>query len=61
MRRPGVQLYRQDLEETAKTLQIKLKIQARTDLARLGQQLTPASAILLFLGGTPELLQFTQV
>jgi hypothetical protein len=33
MRRPGVQLYRQDLEETAKTLQIKLKIQARIRLA----------------------------
>lgn len=31
-----------------------------TDLARLGQQLTPGTpAILLFVGGTPELVQFT--
>jgi hypothetical protein len=48
----GVQLYRQDLEETAKTLQIKLKIKPRSDLSRLGQQLTPGTpAILLFLEG----------
>lgn len=54
--------YRQDLEETAKTLQIKLKTyRAESDISRLGQQLTPGTpAILLFLGGTPELVQFTQ-
>jgi ABC-type branched-subunit amino acid transport system substrate-binding protein len=54
--------YRQDLEETAKTLQIKLKTyKTESDISRLGQQLTPGTpAILLFLGGTPELVQFTQ-
>jgi ABC-type branched-subunit amino acid transport system substrate-binding protein len=54
--------YRQDLEDTAKTLQIRLKTyKAGADLSRLGQQLTPGTpAILLFFGGTPELVQFTQ-
>ena len=54
--------YRQDLESTAKTLQIKLKTyKAEADLLQLGQQLTPGTpAILLFFGGTPELVQFTQ-
>ena len=54
--------YRQDLEETAKTLQIRLKTyKTESDISRLGQQLTPGTpAILLFLGGTPELVQFTQ-
>lgn len=54
--------YRQDLEDTARTLGIGVKtFRADTELSRLGQRLTPATpAILLFFGGTPELVQFTQ-
>ena len=54
--------YRQDLSETAKALQIKLKTyRSEGDLSQFGQQLTPGTpAILLFFGGTPELVQFTQ-
>jgi ABC-type branched-subunit amino acid transport system substrate-binding protein len=54
--------YRQDLEDTAKALKINLKTyKAAADISGFGQQLTPGTpAILLFLGGTPELVQFTQ-
>jgi hypothetical protein len=54
--------YGQDLNETAKALQIRLKTyKSAGELAQFGQQLTPGTpAILLFFGGTPELVQFTQ-
>ena len=54
--------YRQDLDETAKALRITLKTyKSEGDLHKFGQQLTPGTpAILLFFGGTPELVQFTQ-
>jgi ABC-type branched-subunit amino acid transport system substrate-binding protein len=54
--------YRDDLARTA--AELKLKVQSLPvggDLGRLGQRLTPNTpAILLFVGGTPELVQFTQ-
>jgi ABC-type branched-subunit amino acid transport system substrate-binding protein len=56
------QLYHADVERTAAQMKLKLQsYQAAGELARLGQRLTPATpAILLFVGGTPELVQFTQ-
>ena len=42
---------------------MKLKVQTfrSGDLQRLGQRLTQSTpAVLLFVGGTPELVQFTQ-
>ncbi len=55
-------LYRQDLERVAADLKLKLQsFRAEGDLSRLGQHLTAQTpAILLFVGGTPELVQFTQ-
>ena len=55
-------LYRDDLERSAAMLKLKLQsFWAEGDLARLGQRLTPLTpAVLLFVGGTPELAQFTQ-
>jgi ABC-type branched-subunit amino acid transport system substrate-binding protein len=55
-------LYRDELERTAAALRLKLQsFHADGELARLGQRLTPATpAVLLFVGGTPELAQFTQ-
>ncbi|WP_332815611.1 ABC transporter substrate-binding protein [Ramlibacter sp.] len=55
-------LYREDVERTAAALQLRLQgFPAHGDLARLGQRLTPGTpAILLFVGGTPELVQFTR-
>ena len=55
-------LYGQDLERTAAALKLRLQSLAGDgDLARLGQRLTPGTpAVLLFVGGTPELAQFTQ-
>lgn len=54
--------YHQDLERISADLRLKLvNIRASGDLDRLGRQLTPGTpAILLFVGGTPELVQFTQ-
>ena len=54
--------YRQDLDDTAKAMQIKLKTyKSEGDVFTFGQQLTLGTpAILLFFGGTPELVQFTQ-
>jgi ABC-type branched-subunit amino acid transport system substrate-binding protein len=54
--------YHDDLARTAATLKLKVQsFRSDGDLARLGQRLTPATpAILLFVGGTPELVQFTQ-
>ncbi|MCA0215282.1 MAG: ABC transporter substrate-binding protein [Proteobacteria bacterium] len=56
------QLYQQDLERIASSMKLKLQqYRANGDLDRLGQRLTPGTpAILLFVGGTPELVQFTQ-
>ncbi len=55
-------LYRDDVARTAAALKLKLQAyQGNGDLARLGLRLTPATpAVLLFIGGTPELVQFTQ-
>jgi ABC-type branched-subunit amino acid transport system substrate-binding protein len=56
------QLYQQDLKRIATGMKLKLQsYRANGDLDRLGQRLTPGTpAILLFVGGTPELVQFTQ-
>lgn len=55
-------LYRDDVERASSALKIKLKSYKPTgDLALLGKSLTPDTPrILLFIGGTPELVQFTQ-
>lgn len=55
-------LYRDDLRRIAGALKLKLQsFRGQGELARLGQQLTAQTpAILLFIGGTPELVQFTQ-
>ena len=55
-------LYRDDVERASAALKIKLKSYKPTgDLALLGKSLTPDTPrILLFVGGTPELVQFTQ-
>jgi ABC-type branched-subunit amino acid transport system substrate-binding protein len=55
-------LYRQDLERVAAALGLKLQsFRADGGLTRLGQHLTAQTpAIVLFVGGTPELVQFTQ-
>lgn len=54
--------YHADLERVAATLKLSLQtFRASGDLATLGRRLTPSTAaILLFVGGTPELVQFTQ-
>jgi ABC-type branched-subunit amino acid transport system substrate-binding protein len=55
-------LYKDDLERIASALKVRLQsFRAEGDLNRLGQRLTAQSAaVLLFIGGTPELVQFTQ-
>jgi len=55
-------LYQDDLQRIAGALKLKLQsFRGQGGLARLGQQLTAQTpAILLFIGGTPELVQFTQ-
>jgi hypothetical protein len=55
-------LYHEDLERIAAHLKLRLQsFRAEGELSRLGQRLTAQTpAILLFLGGTPELVQFTQ-
>lgn len=54
--------YQQDLARTAAELRLKVQhYRGGNDLVRAGQQLGPSSpALLLFVGGTPELAQFTQ-
>ncbi|HSV54348.1 MAG TPA: twin-arginine translocation pathway signal protein, partial [Burkholderiaceae bacterium] len=54
--------YREDVERIAASLQLKVvPFRPTTDLRQLGQQLNAATpAVLLFMGGTPELVQFTQ-
>jgi hypothetical protein len=55
-------LYKDDLERIAGALKVRLQsFRAEGDLDRLGQRLSAQSAaVLLFIGGTPELVQFTQ-
>ncbi len=55
-------LHHESVERTAAALQLRLQsFQAGSDARELGQRLTPGTpAILLFLGGTPELARFTQ-
>lgn len=52
----------QDVERIAKTLGLALELQpVHTDLRAAGQRINAASAaVILFIGGTPELAQFTQ-
>lgn len=56
------QAYQEDLSRSAAELKLKLQaFRANGELQQLGQRLTNATpAILLFVGGTPELVQFTQ-
>lgn len=55
-------LYRDDVARSAAELKLRMVPYRNTgDLSRLGQGLGPSSpALLLFVGGTPELVQFTQ-
>jgi ABC-type branched-subunit amino acid transport system substrate-binding protein len=55
-------LYAQDMEKIAAEFKVRLQpIRGDGDLSRLGQRLGQSTpAILLFVGGTPELVQFTQ-
>lgn len=54
--------YHVEVERIAADMQLKLlSFQGAGDLRMLGQKLTPRTpAVLLFVGGTPELAQFTQ-
>lgn len=54
--------YHLEVERIAAGMQLKLQsFQGNGDLSQLGQKLTPRTpAVLLFVGGTPELTQFTQ-
>ncbi|MGZ5179599.1 MAG: ABC transporter substrate-binding protein [Ramlibacter sp.] len=55
-------LHRRDVERIAAALRLKLQtFRAEGDLTRLAQTFTPGTpALLLFLGGTPELAQLMQ-
>lgn len=55
-------LYRAEVDRAAAALGLKVaRWTAERSLEQLGQRLGPASpAVLLFIGGTPELVQFTQ-
>lgn len=54
-------LYREELARAAAALKLRVAFTASGDLEKLGQRLGPATpALLLFIGGTPELVQFTQ-
>ena len=55
-------LHHQEVERIATKIGLKLlSLRGTGNLSAMGQQLTPSTpAILLFLGGTPELAQFTQ-
>ena len=55
-------LYRADIERSCKTLKLRAKhFQNGSELTALGRTMAPSTpAVLLFLGGTPELVQFTQ-
>ncbi len=56
------EVYREDVERASASLKIKLTSYKPTgDLALIGKTLTPDTPrIILFIGGTPELAQFTQ-
>lgn len=55
-------LYRDEVQQAGAAAKLRVASWVATgDLAQLGQRLGPATpAILLFVGGTPELVQFTQ-
>lgn len=55
-------LYREDVERSAAALKLKVRsFPAASDLKLQGQRLDQnTAAIVLFVGGTPELVQFTQ-
>jgi ABC-type branched-subunit amino acid transport system substrate-binding protein len=55
-------IYNPEIQRITSALQLKLRaFQGRGELRVLGQQLTPSTpAVLLFVGGTPELAAFTQ-
>ena len=55
-------LYQEDVARTAAGMNFKLQsYQGGADLAQLGQRMDSRTpAVLLFIGGTPELVQFTQ-
>ena len=55
-------VYRLEVERIAAAMQLRLQsFQAGTELRQLGQKLTPSTpAVLLFVGGTPELAEFTK-
>jgi ABC-type branched-subunit amino acid transport system substrate-binding protein len=55
-------LYREDVSRIAAEMKLKLhSYHGTADLAQLGQRLNHTTpAVLLFIGGTPELVQFTQ-
>ncbi len=54
--------YQSELERIAESMQLKLtSYQGSDNLRLLGQQLSPSTpSVLLFVGGTPELAEFTQ-
>ena len=54
--------YHAEVERIAASMKLRLtSFQTGSELRMLGQKLTPATpAILLFVGGTPELAEFTQ-
>ncbi len=54
--------YHLEVERIANSMQLKLlSFQGGNELRALGQKLTPRTpAVLLFVGGTPELAEFTQ-
>ncbi|MDO9405845.1 MAG: ABC transporter substrate-binding protein [Polaromonas sp.] len=54
--------HRAEVERIASAMQIRLQTyEGRDNLRALGRKLTPGTpAVLLFLGGTPELAEFTQ-
>lgn len=55
-------LYREDTARIAAEMKLRLRsYPGDTDLAQLGQRMDQGTpAVLLFIGGTPELVQFTQ-
>jgi ABC-type branched-subunit amino acid transport system substrate-binding protein len=54
--------YHTEVERIASGMQLKLQsFQGNGELRALGQKLTPSTpAVLLFIGGTPEIAEFTQ-
>jgi len=54
--------YHSEVERIANTMKLKLQsFRGADNLRAMGQQLTPRTpAVLLFVGGTPELAEFTQ-